>query len=96
MHDEKVYKNPFTFNPDCFMGDTPEPDPTILGGSFGFGRRICPGRYFASDTVFLLVATLLWSLEIVPMKDKRGEDIIPDAMAYTDHSLMCVHPRLVL
>jgi hypothetical protein len=39
LHDEKLYKNPFTFNPDRFMpkNGTPEMDPHNC--AFGFGRR---------------------------------------------------------
>lgn len=36
-HDPDHYKDPMSFNPDRFMGDTPEPDPRDF--MFGFGRR---------------------------------------------------------
>lgn len=36
LHDERVYKDPFSFKPERFLGPTPEPDPDVL---FGFGRR---------------------------------------------------------
>ena len=39
-HDENVYSDPFTFNPERFLeenGHTSEPDPR--GTAFGFGRR---------------------------------------------------------
>lgn len=41
MHDERVYPDPWKFNPDRFMGGKEtvgQPDP-ITSGSFGFGRR---------------------------------------------------------
>jgi cytochrome P450 len=40
----------------------------VLGGreeghmSFGFGRRICPGKYFAEGTLAIDLATLLWAM----------------------------------
>lgn len=41
LHDENVYPDPFTFNPDRFMNDgknkTAERDPAHA--AFGFGRR---------------------------------------------------------
>ena len=30
--------------------------------SFGFGRRICPGRYVAEDTLEIDIVTLLWAM----------------------------------
>jgi cytochrome P450 len=30
--------------------------------SFGFGRRICPGKYVAEDTLAIDFATLLWAM----------------------------------
>ncbi|KAK0200101.1 cytochrome P450 [Desarmillaria ectypa] len=41
-HDPEVYKDPMTFNPERFLGPNPEQDPREI--SFGFGRRICPGK----------------------------------------------------
>jgi hypothetical protein len=38
LHDPNVYKDPFTFNPDRFLGPNPPPDPTDIG-VFGYGRR---------------------------------------------------------
>ncbi|KAI9457948.1 cytochrome P450 [Lactarius psammicola] len=30
--------------------------------TFGFGRRICPGRHFAEGTLSITIATLLWAM----------------------------------
>lgn len=43
MHDEEMYPNPETFNPERFLSANPEPDPRKW--VFGFGRRVCPGKY---------------------------------------------------
>jgi hypothetical protein len=37
MHDEEIYKDPYTFSPDRFLGSTPERDPVDF--VFGYGRR---------------------------------------------------------
>jgi len=37
MHDEKIYTNPYTFNPDRFLGPSPDKDPADF--VFGYGRR---------------------------------------------------------
>ncbi|KAJ7503304.1 cytochrome P450 [Mycena galericulata] len=59
-HDPRVYTNPTTFDPERFIakeGKDPELDPRDL--SFGFGRRICPGRVLADASVFITVAMTL-------------------------------------
>ncbi|KAJ7704017.1 cytochrome P450 [Mycena rosella] len=37
--------------------------------SFGFGRRICLGRYVANDSLFIDMASILWGLSIAPLAD---------------------------
>jgi hypothetical protein len=37
LHNENVYKDPLTFNPERFLGTSPEQDPSDI--AFGFGRR---------------------------------------------------------
>src|SRR5580658_4152704 len=59
-HDPKTFHNPMTFKPERFLGledRDPEPDPNTL--SFGFGRRICPGRVLADTSVYLTIAQSL-------------------------------------
>ncbi|EAU81927.1 O-methylsterigmatocystin oxidoreductase [Coprinopsis cinerea okayama7 len=76
-HDPELYDDPMTFNPDRFIKDgklNPEvPDPTNV--AFGFGRRICPGRHFSNDSVFILAATLFALFDIKQSKDEAGNPI---------------------
>ena len=37
--------------------------------------RICPGRHFAEDSLFINVASVLHAFSIVPAVDERGEPI---------------------
>lgn len=47
-------------------------------GSFGFGRRICPGRYFALNTLFIAVSSLLWAFEISKSpEEEQPPDVSP-------------------
>ncbi|KAI2787985.1 O-methylsterigmatocystin oxidoreductase [Penicillium oxalicum] len=65
MHDPATYHDPMTFKPERFLpseGHTPETDPHTI--AFGFGRRICPGRFLADNTVFLTVAQTLAVFDI--------------------------------
>ncbi|KII88998.1 hypothetical protein PLICRDRAFT_40636 [Plicaturopsis crispa FD-325 SS-3] len=41
------------------------PDPTAL--IFGFGRRVCPGRYLAAHSVWLAAACILAVFDILPV-----------------------------
>ena len=44
---------------------------------FGFGRRICPGMYLAIDSVFVVIAMSLATLNIDKKKDGNGQYIEP-------------------
>ena len=56
-HDENTYNDPTAFRPERFLGSDSELDPHTL--SFGFGRRICPGRFLADSTIFGTIAQSL-------------------------------------
>ncbi|KAJ7123313.1 cytochrome P450 [Mycena crocata] len=57
LHDKKVYDDPEEFNPDRFLSQNPAPDP--VRAAFGFGRRVCPGRFFADDSIWIAVVQIL-------------------------------------
>uniref|UniRef100_A0A8H7XP64 Cytochrome P450 n=1 Tax=Psilocybe cubensis TaxID=181762 RepID=A0A8H7XP64_PSICU len=61
---EEKYPNPDIFNPDRFFTETGHlnDDDTVL--TFGFGRRICPGRHMASTTVWLAIVSILANFDI--------------------------------
>lgn len=74
-HDPDVYPDPMIFRPERFLGESPAPDPRAL--VFGFGRRICPGRFLADNTVFLTVAQSLTVFDISKATRDGVEIIIP-------------------
>ena len=41
--------------------------------SFGFGRRVCPGRYVAEGTLTIDFATLLWAMRFERPEGAQGE-----------------------
>ncbi|KAG6332680.1 hypothetical protein ID866_6411 [Astraeus odoratus] len=45
---------------------------------FGFGRRVCPGRYFAENALWAAAAVMLSALRFEKAKDSSGDDIYPD------------------
>ncbi|KAH8114941.1 cytochrome P450 [Phellopilus nigrolimitatus] len=51
-------------------------DPSSL--AFGFGRRICPGRFFADTSIWLAIANILTVFDILPPIDPdTGKETMP-------------------
>jgi len=79
LHDETVYPEPFEFKPERFMNDgqinpaVRDPDHAV----FGFGRRICPGRYMAFASAWIAVASLIAVFDMKKAVDENGETIEP-------------------
>ena len=77
-HDEDVYQNVDVFEPERYFppeeGGRGEPLPQ---GQFGFGRRVCPGRYLASGGVYIVIATILATMDIVQKIGLDGKPIPP-------------------
>jgi hypothetical protein len=59
-HDPDIYPEPDVFKPERFLNPdgTLRDDPT-LASVFGFGKRVCPGKYFVDDTLFIVTSTVL-------------------------------------
>jgi hypothetical protein len=74
LHDPAMYATPDLFQPERYLEPRNEPDPTII---FGYGRRVCPGRYFAEANVFLMASQLLACFNIRKRTDARGVEIEP-------------------
>ncbi|KAJ6503471.1 cytochrome P450 [Mycena vitilis] len=91
LHDAEMYPEPLEFNPERFAPENQAnglnqiPDP-----AFGFGRRICPGKFLAFDTMWILVATLLAVYDISKEADQSGRIKTPIAELFTANSLS--HP----
>ncbi|KAL1624328.1 hypothetical protein SLS56_007867 [Neofusicoccum ribis] len=77
MHlDEEVYDSPWAFRPERWLG-IPE------ARHFGYGRRVCTGRFIARNSLFILIARLLWTFDIRHAVDKKtGKRIEVDDIAF--------------
>jgi hypothetical protein len=71
------------FKPERFLGlDGREPEMDPHGIVFGFGRRICPGRILADNTVYLSVAQSLAVFNITKtVKNGKEADVKPEFQA---------------
>ncbi|KAF8891875.1 cytochrome P450, partial [Infundibulicybe gibba] len=89
LHDETIYPEPFKFNPERFLGDEKPPDPAEIG-AFGFGRRICPGRHLAINSVWLAIAYILATFDLKRALDANGVEEDAPPIEYTDGVVVCV------
>ncbi|KAF4592240.1 O-methylsterigmatocystin oxidoreductase [Ophiocordyceps camponoti-floridani] len=74
-HDPDVYRDPDSFDPDRYAARN-EPDPRAT--VFGFGRRRCPGMYFAEANLFIIVAQMLAVFTIGKVVGEDGKEVEPE------------------
>ncbi|CAG7852697.1 O-methylsterigmatocystin oxidoreductase Short=OMST oxidoreductase; AltName: Full=Aflatoxin B synthase; AltName: Full=Aflatoxin biosynthesis protein Q; AltName: Full=Cytochrome P450 64 [Serendipita indica DSM 11827] len=79
LRDPRLWgKDSLDFNPNRFLAShNPSVDklPDIWSVPFGFGRRICPGRYLAQRTALLYSAAILSMYEVLPFE---GDILSPE------------------
>lgn len=84
-YDVNLYPNPHNFDPSRFLGH-PHGSGYYAAGpatardhwSFGAGRRVCPGVHLAENSMFVVLAKLLWAFEILPPLDETGGEVALD------------------
>ncbi|KAH9857798.1 cytochrome P450 [Lenzites betulinus] len=89
--DERVYHDPDTFKPERFLPGphgAPEPFPH---STFGFGRRVCPGRFLAINSVWMAIVSMCATMDIRKAIGPDGKEITPSG-EYTSSIASC--PKL--
>ncbi|ETW76925.1 cytochrome P450 monooxygenase 16 [Heterobasidion irregulare TC 32-1] len=71
MHDESVFPDPDCFDPGHFLGA----NDTSPDFAFGFGRRVCPGRFMAYSLLWAMIASVLATFTISKAVDEDGNEI---------------------
>ncbi|KAF1943600.1 cytochrome P450 [Clathrospora elynae] len=82
MVDPEVFSDGEKFIPERFVEAT---DPRLVNhkfGCFGFGRRICPGMHVALQSLYIVIARMMWAFDIVPTI-VNGKPFIPGADDFT-------------
>ncbi|KAG2031138.1 cytochrome P450, partial [Suillus americanus] len=74
--DEDVFPDASRFDPSRHLTvDGKLKDPFVNHFAFGHGRRICPGRWFAENSLWTAAAAILAVLRIDHAKDSNGDNI---------------------
>ncbi|RMZ37465.1 daf-9 isoform A [Aspergillus flavus] len=77
--DEQHFDNPLEFRPERWLAG---PDDDRFTNFFGYGRRICPRRHIARNSLFILVARVLWGFEVRPPTGPDGQPKTVDLHLY--------------
>jgi len=90
-HDRAVFGDDADdFRPERHLDDSgelvPGPVETNLEGhvTFGFGRRVCVGRYLVNNTLFIATARILWAANLGRVRDETGTEQPPDISAFEE------------
>ncbi|TPX14009.1 uncharacterized protein E0L32_000403 [Thyridium curvatum] len=97
LHDPEVYLDPGTFDPGRFLAPRNEPDPS--SEAFGYGRRICPGRFLADSNLYLNIVQTLAIFNIEKAINEHGTELKytvaprPGILSYPTDFKIRVTPR---
>ncbi|KZT25794.1 cytochrome P450 [Neolentinus lepideus HHB14362 ss-1] len=92
-YDADARYDPEEFIPERFLDeDVPTPDPASW--VFGFGRRVCPGRFLAENSVFVIVANILAAFDIsLPTEGNLSPKFTLDLVSYPEPYECQITPR---
>ncbi|KAI0049752.1 cytochrome P450 [Auriscalpium vulgare] len=88
LHNPAVYPAPETFNPERHL--TADGD-----AAFGFGKRICPGRFIAESVIFITAAMVLSTFSVGRPKGVSEEACI-DGNVNVGHIIAAMAEKLIL
>jgi len=94
-HDRAIFGDDADdFRPERYLnakGEEVLPGPRETNGeghaTFGFGRRICVGKYLANDSLFINTATILWAANLERARGENGKELPPDPDVFVDNGI---------
>ena len=89
LHDETMFPDPDAFKPERFLDASGGATSDYPDAAFGFGRRVCPGRFMAHAAVWLAIVSVLSTFDISKAVDEDGNEIVP-AGEFIDGLIMWV------
>ncbi|KAI0298174.1 cytochrome P450 [Multifurca ochricompacta] len=96
-HDREVFGDDADdFRPERFLDE--ENGEVALGSteeghiSYGFARRICPGRHLANDALFIDMARILFAVKFERVPDENGNEVPLDTESIVDLGIV-IRPK---
>ncbi|KAJ8501721.1 hypothetical protein ONZ45_g12057 [Pleurotus djamor] len=102
LHDPQEYPEPDRFLPNRFLkadGSLNDLIQDPYTAVFGYGRRVCPGRYLGDSSLFSVVSSVLAVYDILPPVDKGGQPMNLEAkmtsglLSYPEPYKCIIQPR---
>jgi len=95
LRDPQNYEDPTAFKPERFMGDWEARgilDPRSV--TFGYGRRVCPGKAFAHQSLWILAASILATFNISAIEGETLKYELADGVVTVPKPFGCnITPR---
>ncbi|KAG6876379.1 hypothetical protein C0993_003563, partial [Termitomyces sp. T159_Od127] len=76
-HDQAKFKDHDRFMPERFLDSEGKLKSDYATSAFGFGRRVCPGIPFAERSLWIVVATMLWTFNIRASNEVNASTGLP-------------------
>ncbi|KAE8395065.1 cytochrome P450 [Aspergillus alliaceus] len=76
---EHQFESPLEFRPERWLN---KPDEEPFRNFFGYGRRICTGRHIARNSLFTLMARILWGFNVRSPLGVDGKPVAVDDMDF--------------
>ncbi|KIM91461.1 hypothetical protein PILCRDRAFT_647 [Piloderma croceum F 1598] len=78
MTKRNIYPEPSLFSPERWIMKDDQKEPRHPSKvTFGFRRRICPSKELAEDSIYIIVVSILATLNVQKAKDAQGKPITP-------------------